>query len=123
MTPRQEHLDEAVIRVSGVTAAQQQDADPAHEHFYAWGGALDEITRRLAHACRVLDMQIGEYGDNRILRDDDGMKPSERVYRMRVIVRNLGVLLEEANVTARSYHSEASHLAVEVDPDAADPPA
>lgn len=119
---RNERLARVTGNVAEIVEAQRCEADPAHEDFYAWGGALDEMTRRLAHACRVLDGQIREYGDTRILRDDDGMDPSERVHRMRVVVRNLGVLLEQANVVARSYHQEASHLAVEADPDDDDDP-
>ncbi len=120
MTSRQERLDQAAMHVNGAAVEQRQDADPAHEDFYAWGAALDEITIRLAHACQVLSQQIGAYGDNRILRDDEGMDPAQRIAQMQGLLRDCGDRLSDANVMARAYHSEASHLAVAVDPEAKD---
>lgn len=118
MTAREDHLESVTTRLAQVVADQQTDADPAHEDFYAWGAALTELIYRLGGLCRVLDGQIEHYGDRRILYDDEGADPAKRVAEMRFRLAGVGIHLENALMAAQLYHSEASHLAVAVDPEA-----
>lgn len=115
---RSEQLDQAGEALKAVVAAQVQDADPAHEDFYAWGWALSGAMNQLSHACRTLQRQVTHYGDSRILRDDAGLDPAERLTRMGAELDTLTGLLDQAYAVADRYHQEASHLAVAVDPNA-----
>ena len=99
-------------------ATVQQGHCPAHEAFYRWGSALDQVTATLQQSCQRLDQQLASYGNDRILRDDEGIDPAERIRQMRQLIATLADQLRTANITAQQYHNAASHLAVAVDPDA-----
>lgn len=116
MESREEQLDAMTERVRAVITAQREDADPAHEDWYAWGYALSEVTAQLNHLCRVLSAQVLHYGDRRILRDDAGADPHQRLEAMSQHLVTLAGEFNTANATARAFHSEASHIAVEVNP-------
>lgn len=113
---RREHLDQVEQALTSAVSAQHYDADPAHEDFYAWGWFLASAMSQLSRASWTLQQQIAHYGDRRILRDDEGMDPAERLARMRVELAALTGLLDQAYTVADRYHQESSHLAVAVDP-------
>ena len=118
MSGCEDQLDAAIRAVQTVAAAQLHDRRPAHEDFYAWGYALGELTYRLAGACRTLEQQQAVYGVRRILSDDEGGDPYQRLARMRRLLRELSDQLDSTSAIAQRYHAEAAHLGVEVDPDA-----
>jgi hypothetical protein len=113
-------LDTAAEALREAVGRQATDRDPAHEDFYLWGWALSEVTDTLGQLCRTMAPQVARYGDTRVLRDDEGGDPFDRLREMRELLGSLYSQLELANATARAYHSAASHVAVEVDPDAED---
>lgn len=112
-------LDEVCDTLRAAEERQRTDHPPAHEDFYAWGSALDQLTYRLGGAVRTLHHQVQAYGDRRILRDDEGSDPAARLAEADEYLDALSVALEEASKWARSYHSSIGHIAVEVDPDTA----
>jgi hypothetical protein len=113
---KQATLDALTEQVRAAVTEQRQDGDPAHEDWYTWGWVLSDVTAQLEHLSRVLGEQVRRYGERRILRDDEGMDPTERAGRTDDTLRELARCLHEANLYARAFHSEASHIAVEVDP-------
>jgi hypothetical protein len=113
---RSEQLDQAYEALKTVVAAQAQDPDPAHEDFYAWGWAISGAMNQLSHVCRTLQRQVAHYSDSRILLDDEGLNPAERLTQMRTELDTLARLLDQAYAVADRYHQQASHIGVEVDP-------
>lgn len=112
-------LDQLADTFKSAVLAQQRDGDPAHEGFYAWGWALSEATARVEDAGRVLRRQVSAYGDRRILRDDDGADPQERLREAAGHLDAMCSAAAAANEAARRYHSAIGHIAVEVDPEPA----
>jgi hypothetical protein len=110
-------LDTATEALREAVGRQARDADPAHEDFYIWGWVLTEVTDTLGQLCRTMAPQVARYGDTRVLRDDEGGDPFDRLREMRELLGSLYSQLELANATARAYHAAAGHVAVEVDPD------
>jgi hypothetical protein len=116
-TDRNDLLDDVTDAVRQAVASQRM-THPDHEQFYAWGYALSEITHQLKHVSRILATQVKHYGDERVLRDDAGADPKDRLHVMEAELRVLATTLAEAERIARRYHSEASHIAVAIDPNA-----
>lgn len=111
-------LDLMAGLLSEVVQAQERDTDPAHEDFYLWGWALSDLTMRLQTVVRVLSGQVAHYGDDRILRDDEGDDWAGRLVEVTRYLDLLARELDQAKKTARRYHSAIGHIAVEVDPEA-----
>lgn len=99
-------------------ARLQSTAGLDGEDLVAWGSALREIVVTLTTASQVLQEQVTHYGDERLLSDDLGADPYERIGEMRRHLAALTMALTNAAVQAQAYHSAASHISVEVDPDA-----
>lgn len=114
-------LDQLLDAFRAVLDRQRLDADPTHEDFYAWGWALGELTAHAEHASRVLGRQIATYGGRRLLRDDDGADPYERLREASSHLDEMTAALAAANTAARHYHSAVGHIAVEVDTAGAPP--
>lgn len=110
-------LDQVTDKLRAAVTRQQQDRDPAHEDFYTWGWALSDLTMRVQDAGRVLSRQVAQYGDNRVLRDDEDGDPYERLSEARGHLDTMAAALGQANQAARLYHSAIGHIAVEVDPE------
>lgn len=110
-------IEAAETAVRAAVTAQRESTDPAHEEFYAWGGALSDMLRRLEHLCTVLDRQVENYEKRRVLRDDEGINPHVRLTEMRSWLEGIRVDLRGAGTSADRFHNAASHIAVEVDPD------
>jgi hypothetical protein len=123
MSSRGDHLAAAIAAVHVAVLTQADDLHPAHEDFHAWGYALSELTYRLAGVCRTLEQQVASYGHRRLLADDDGGDPYQRLADMRRLLADLSTRFDAAGVIAHQYHAEAGHLGVEVDPDAPAGPA
>jgi hypothetical protein len=123
MSSRGEQLDAAIAAVHVAVLAQADDVHPVHEDFHAWGHALSELSYRLAGVCSTLEQQVASYGHRRLLGDDDGGDPYQRLADMRRLLADLSTRLNAAGVIAHQYHAEAGHLDVEVDPDAPAGPA
>lgn len=113
---REQQLDTLTDQVRAAVSSQREEADAAHEDFYAWGWALSDMLNQLDHLCRTLDHQIAHYGDARVLRDDEGADPYERLSEMRAKLSGVQRQLGGAEAAAREFHSAASHIAVEVSP-------
>jgi len=100
-------------------AVHRQDAAPlSAADLLGWGVAFTEITTTLAGVSRHLERRIVHYGDHRLLRDDQGADPYERLGEMRRHLAALALALTEAAVQAQAYHAAATHVDVEVDLDA-----
>jgi hypothetical protein len=110
-------LGAALVAIQDAAASQGRAAGH-HEDFARWGSALTELTGTLALVCRILDGQITHYGDERVLSDDAGGDPYERVGEMRRHLSALDMALTEASVQSQAYRDASGHLGVEVDPDA-----
>lgn len=104
--------------LEGVARHQATDRDPSHQDFYDWGWALTELLDRVDAVAEVLERQIPRYGDRRILRDDEGGDPAERLAEAVSRLAETRQALGPARARVREYHSAASHIAVAVDPDA-----
>lgn len=111
-------IEVAETALLAAVTAQQDTTDPTHEEFYAWGGALTDTLRRFEYLCTVLDRQVGNYGNRRVLRDDEGINPYGRLAEIRELLKQLSADLQTAGATANLYWSASSHIAVEVDPEA-----
>lgn len=101
-----------------VARHQATDRDPSHEDFYDWGWALTELLDRVDAVAEVLERQIPRYDDRRILRDDEGADPHQRLVEMASHLSEVRGPLSLARERIRVYHSAASHIGVAVDPDA-----
>lgn len=113
----EQRLDQVSDGLRAAVTTQQQDGDPAHEDFYAWGWALSDLTARIEDAARVLGRQVSAYGDRRILRDDeDGVHPANRLDEARGYLDDVARFVSAASAAARKYHSAIGHVGVEVDP-------
>lgn len=110
-------LGAALIAIQDAAGRQGRTAGH-HEDFARWGSALTELTGSLALVCRILDGQITHYGDERVLSDDTGGDPYERIGEMRRHLAALDMALTEASVQAQAYRDASRHLGVDVDPDA-----
>src|SRR5215212_8706100 len=110
-------LDQLTDELRAVVRRQQADRDPAHEDFYAWGWALSEVTATTNDVGRVLAGQVRQYGDRRVLRDDEGGDPDARLDEAAEYLDQMAAALWQANEAARLYHSAVGHIAVEVDPE------
>ncbi len=80
------------------------------------------MTYRLGGACRILDEQAGVDAVRWILSDDEGGDPYQRLVTVRRLLSELGATLGAAGALAQRLDVEASHLGVEVDPEAPDAP-
>lgn len=109
---RGELVESAIAAVRALEEAQRLDADPAHEDWYAIGGALDQITHRLAGLAGEIARQVTEYDQRRTVRDDAGVDPAVRAGRAAEELLTLQRRLTEANRDARRAHTELSHIAV-----------
>lgn len=118
MTDLHDTLDAICDQLKAAARQQANDRDPAHEDFYAWGWALTELLDRVDAIAEVLERQIPRYGDRRILRDDQGRDPAERLVEAVSRLVETRQALGPARERIRKYHSATSHIAVDVDPDA-----
>ncbi|MFR9807364.1 hypothetical protein ACL02T_34490 [Pseudonocardia sp. RS010] len=119
MADDEQGMDDRLTAVTDqLTAAVRRQADdrnPAHEDFYTWGWALSDIIRRLDDVAGVLGRQVGRYGDNKILRDDQDADPTERLTEAGAHLQALRSSLSSALRSASDYHSAVGHVAVEVE--------
>lgn len=118
MTDLQDTLTGICDQLKTVAQQQAEDRDPTHDDFYTWGGALTELLDRVDEIAGVLGRQVAHYGDQRILRDDEGDDPARRLTDMTARLTELRGPLGQARERVREYHSAAAHIGVEVDPDA-----
>ncbi|GJF01450.1 hypothetical protein [Pseudonocardia sp. D17] len=110
-------LDAVSDQLAAAVRKQTADRDPAHEDFYRWGWAFTELLDRVDDVAAVLIGQVSRYGDRRVLRDDRGLDPADRLVEMQARLTELRSALDAARAHARAYHSASSHIAVEVDLD------
>ena len=67
-------------------------------------------------------MRIREYGGRRLLRDDEGTDPGERLRAAAGFPDELSsAALTIATEATRGFHTEIAHISVDVDPDGAPP--
>lgn len=90
-------------------------ARPAHADWYAITGEVMDTLRAMASLAGVLVGQIGNYGEGRVLRDDAGADPVERLAYACSWAARLQHELDRAEQAADYLLSEVGHIAVEVD--------
>ena len=91
----------------------QQSATPEHSDWYAITGEITDTLRCLAALAAVLARQINTYGAGRVLRDDAGAHPDERLAAARTSAYELRAHLDAADHVANRFWNEISHIAVE----------
>ncbi len=111
-------LNTMVEQVRRRVRAQAEDPAPSPADFCAWGLTMTQLIDTLDTLARVLDHQVGHYGDRRILSDDTGADPAQRVLEVQDRLHALWMALRTARSAASAYASTVGHLGVEVDPDA-----
>lgn len=100
-----------------VAAAHQfADEDPAHEQFYNYGRELVATLNALDDLTATLTAQVAGYGDHRLLRDDTGANPSQRLAAAREHLAELHTALTTAAGHANQFWASIGHIGVEVDP-------
>lgn len=108
------------------TAAQSQQPEPDHDDFYAHGIALDGLLRELDGLAITLSDQVLSYGgrrilryrDRRVLRDDAGVDPADRLELAATHLVELHQALATAAYHATRYCSEIGHVDLAVDTEA-----
>lgn len=93
----------------------QQTATPDHSDWYELTGEVVDTLRCLFALADVFASQISSYGSGRVLRDDAGMAPGERLDRAVLHAQSVRAFLLDAERAANGFWSEISHIAVEVD--------
>ena len=102
-----------------VAAAHQfADEDPAHEQFYDYGRELVATLNALDDLTVTLTSQVARYGEHRLLRDDTGADPNQRLAIARGHLAELHTALTTAAGHANQFWSTIGHIGVEVDPHA-----
>ena len=97
-------------------AHAQRSATPDHSDWYAITAELVDTLRCLAAVASVLAQQVDGYGRGRVLRDDAGMDPAERLAQAGLLGTQLRVEIDRAERTANRFWSAIGHIAVEVGP-------
>lgn len=90
----------------------QQSATPDHADWYAITGEVVDTLRGLASLTSVLAHQVANYGAGRALRDDAGMRPSDRLSAAVSHAAQLRAELDRAERTANLFWSEIGHIAL-----------
>lgn len=91
----------------------QRSATPDHSDWYSITGEVVDTLRCLFSLADVFASQIRRYGRDRIVRDDAGMVPADRLERAVLHAENLRAHLADAESAAAGFWSEISHIAVE----------
>lgn len=110
-------LDHVETLLRAAATAQQVTANPNHEQFYLWAGALDEITHRLDGVVHTLSRQLRDYPSRLSLYDDEGDDPTVRISAAAEALRDLAGSLSTANASARLAHSAIGHIGAHLDDD------
>ncbi len=93
---------------------QAQTAAAAdHSDFYGLGCELVATLRALEALAGVLGRQVGDYGQGRVLRDDEGQDPGRRLVESVAHLIELGQALGRAERSANQFWSAIGHIAVE----------
>ncbi len=93
----------------------QRSATPDHGDFYGLASELVDTLRALEALTGVLGRQVAGYGHGRVLRDDAGEQPEERLAEAVEHLGRVGQLLAKAERAANAYWSAIGHVAVEED--------
>lgn len=94
----------------------ERTADPDHGEWYSIGGELLGTLRAVEDMTRLLSQRITRYGDDRILRDDEGQDPEQRITEAVEELAALSGHLWAAGESANVFWSAIGHVAVEVQP-------
>jgi hypothetical protein len=108
----------AADALEAVVGTQRQEPNPTGERFTALAAALAGILRAGGELARVLAEQTERYGDDRVLRTDDGTDPYHRLGEAALALAALRSRLDEAHPSLEAYHAAISHLGIAVDPEA-----
>jgi hypothetical protein len=92
---------------------EQLSAEPDHGDFYALAGELVDTLRSVESLVGVLSRQVAGYGEGRVLRDDAGMVPAERLGFAAAYLTQARELLGDAGWATNQFWSEIGHIAVE----------
>ncbi len=110
--------DQVAVAERGTQAWQwvvqaQMAAAPDHGDFYALAGELVATLRALEALAGVLGRQVADYGQGRVLRDDEGRDPGRRLVESVAHLTELGQALGRAERSANRFWSAVGHIAVE----------
>jgi hypothetical protein len=92
---------------------EQLSAEPDHSDFYALAGELVDTLRSVESLVGVLSRQVAGYGEGRVLRDDAGGDPAERLAAAVAELDSVRVLVSGAERATNQFWSEIGHVAVE----------
>ncbi len=95
-----------------VVAAQRPET-PDHTDFYALACEVVATLRALESLAGVLGRQVADYGQGRMLGDDEGRDPGQRLVESVAHLIELGQLLGRAERSANRFWSAVGHIAVE----------
>jgi hypothetical protein len=90
----------------------QQAATSDHSDWYAVTGEVVNTLRCLFSLADLFASQISGYGSGRVVRDDAGMAPAERLDRAVLHAQSLRAFLLDAEAAADAFWNEISHIAV-----------
>ncbi|MDN5851363.1 MAG: hypothetical protein L0K86_00705 [Actinomycetia bacterium] len=93
----------------------QGAATADHGDWYAITGETVDTLRCLISLAGVLARQVAGYGTGRVLRDDAGADPAERLAIASSVAAQLRADLDRAERAANRLWSQIGHIAVEVD--------
>ncbi len=93
---------------SAARAIQVERLD--HGDMYALGSELVETLRAVEEVSRVLSDQVRRHGDGKVLRDDAGGDPVERLTEGHDCLLVAGRRLRSAEELVQRYWSEIGHI-------------
>jgi hypothetical protein len=95
----------------------QRTARPEHADFHALAGELVVTLRALSSLAGVLGVQVADYGEGRVLRDDASADPAARLAEAVQLLAAVRRDLDRAERAANNLWSAVSHIATGDDPD------
>lgn len=92
----------------------ERAADPDHGEWYGIAGEMVGTLRAVEDLARLLEQRVARYGDDRILRDDEGLAPSRRITACVELLAELQASVSSAERSANEFWSAIGHVGVEV---------
>lgn len=100
-----------------VAAAHQGAEDePDHEQFYDYGREFVSTLAALNNLTVTLTSQVNRYGHHRLLRDDAGGNPRDRLATAHGHLADLHAALSTATRHANQFWSAIGHISIAADP-------
>ena len=100
------------VRTHRATTAHGVD----HGDLYGLAGELVATLRVLDELAGVVSRQAERYGEGRVLRDDAGADPAERLVEAASAANHVRAALDAASRAANDYWSAIGHIGLALDP-------